>query len=271
MKKSEEKLNNDEPQTSVESPFIKQEKSKNIILKWLLIVSVFFISILVSLYFLSSYSLINEIAVEGTNEVYDQNVLESSEVSPGDSLWRTYFNKSEIENRIEEQNKQVSSAHLGFSGINNFVLKIEEYETVAYLTQDNQYKKILENGTILEEVVPRPSTNQPILSGFTEGTALELILREYSHLNEQVKLLISEIEYQDNERNSMLVHVYMNDGNEVLASVPSFSERMNYYPEMVRAVDGEKGLFDLEAGAYFIPYDSEEESEELEESTIIDD
>lgn len=271
MDKPEEKLKNDGSQTSVESPFIQKEKSKKLILKWLLLVFIFLTSSLVSLYFLSPYSLINELTVEGTSEVYDQHVLESSDVHPGDSLWQTFFNKSDIENEIEEQNLQVSDAQLTFSGINDFVIQIEEYETVAYLTQGNQYKKILENGLILEEVFPRPSTNQPIISQFSEGTALDLILREYVLLNEQVKLLISEIEYLENDRNSLLVHVYMNDGNEVIASIPSFSERMNYYPEMVTAVDGEKGVFDLEAGAYFIPYDTEEEREELDESNIIDD
>lgn len=264
MDKPEENFKNDKSQASVESPFIQKEKTKKIFWKWLLIVSVFLMSTLVSLYFLSPFSLINELTIEGTNEVYDQHVLESSEVEPGDSLWHTYLNKSEIEEQIIEYNPQVSHAELSLTGLNDFVIEIEEHETVAFLSEDNEYKKILENGTILEEVFPRPSTNQPILSRFSEGTSLDLLLKEYEDLDEQVRLLISEIEYRDNERNSMLVHVYMNDGNEVIASIPSFSERMNYYPEMVREVDGKKGLFDLEAGAYFIPYEAEEENEELD-------
>lgn len=270
MNKPEEKLIKNESQTSVESPFIQKEKSKKIFWKWLLIVLVFFISSLVSLYILSPYSLISELTVEGTNEVYDQHVLESSHINPGDSIWETYFNKRNIENKIEDENSQVSNSELVFTGINSFAIQIKEYETVAYLSQDNQYKKILENGTILDEVFPRPSTNQPILSHFSEGSALDLILKEYTKLDEQVRLLVSEIEYVESDRNIMLAHVYMNDGNEVLASIPSFSERLNYYPEMVKAVEERNGLFDLEAGAYFIPYETDEESEELDEFNLID-
>lgn len=273
MDKPEEKTRKSEFQPHSKSSFIEKIKSRKNVWKWLLVVTVFLVSILISLYFLSPYSLIREISVEGTVEVYDQRVLEATGLQSGDPLWGSYANKKEIEKAVVSANPQVSDASLSFAGINSFLIHINEFETVAYLSTNNQYNKILENGVILDDRTPRPSSDQPILSHFSEGRALEIILDEYVKVDNQVRMLISEIEYVESDRNAMLVHVYMNDGNEVIASIPSFSERINYYMEMARAVNGKKGVFDLEAGAYFIPYsaDGDMELDEIEEIEELDD
>ncbi|WP_161877763.1 cell division protein FtsQ/DivIB [Alkalibacterium sp. MB6] len=233
--------------------------------KWLVIMAIFLISIGLSLYVISPYSLVEEVTVEGTNEVYVQDVLDASLISSGGSLWQEYVNKGEAEKRIVEENPQVSDAKITLSGLQEITITIDEYDAVAYLLHDNRYSKILENGVILDEVIPRPDSKQAILSGFSEGPELDRILELYPEVDEQVKMMISEIEHINDAENPLLIRLFMTDGNQVTASIPTFPERINYYPDMVEAVNGVKGTFDLEAGAFFVPFESEEASLELEE------
>lgn len=239
--------------------------NRKVYLKYSLLMTVFIVSLLVSFYTISPYSKITEVNVEGTTEVYDQVVFESSQITPGDSLIETVINKNRIENTIEDSNVQVRAAELNVSGLQSITLSVEEYQTVAFLLEEGSYRKILENGEILDESFPRITDNQPILIGFNKGSALNRMLAEHEEVDDLVREMIAEIEKVENERNEMLVRVSMTDGNEVLASIPSFSERINYYPQMRDTVEGEQGLFDLEAGAFFVPFESDEYLEMYEE------
>ncbi len=264
-KKEEQKSTSQKKNTSSESSVIQLKRNRKTLVKWAIVVFLFIITGSISFYFISPYRLIDEISVLGTSDVYDQVVLESSGLSSGESLWENYLNRKNIEEKIVNENPQVSQAQVSISGIQDVIITIDEYETVAYLSNENSYKKILENGEILEDSVPRVDSNQPILNAFEEGRALDLMIEEYDKLNEDVQTVISEIDYLQDDRNTMLVSVYMEDGNEVLVSIPSFSERLNYYHQMKSAVNNTEGLFDLEAGAFFIPFSSEEDLEEIEE------
>lgn len=225
--------------------------------KWSGLMLVFTLAILASLYTISAYSEVQDVSVEGTTEVYDQEVFNYSSIALGDSVLGTYFGREEIESRIIEAIPQVSDAELNVTGLQSVTITVSEFETVAFLQTEDLYQKILENGVILDETMPRITSSQPILLNFTQGEALDRMLATYEEVEEQVRSLISEIEHLDDSRNPMLVRAFMNDGNEVIASIPTFAERLNYYLQMRETVD-EQGVFDLEAGAFFIPYDSEE-------------
>ncbi|MER2063125.1 MAG: cell division protein FtsQ/DivIB [Alkalibacterium sp.] len=263
-KKEQIVTKNENNESDLKSTVSDLRKERGRFIKWGIVVTLFLVTGLLSFYFVSPYRLVNNIYVSGTDEVYDQTVLNSSGLSSGQSIWEKYLNRETIEERIIEMNPQVKGAKVTLTGLQDFTISIEEYETVAYLTKDNMYKKILENGDILDETVPRINSNQPILKDFEEGRALEQIISEYEEVDDEIKGMISEIEYLNDERNRLLIRVFINDGNEVLVNIPNLSDRLNYYPEMKDAVEDVAGLFDLEAGAYFIPFSNEEESEELE-------
>lgn len=253
------------------SPSGNRNRTKVVLLKLLSLLVFFGLLIFVSLYFLSPYSNIETLSVEGTNDVLDQQVIDSSGVRSGDPLWVTYFEREEIEQRVITLLPQVSDAILAFSGINDFTFEIKEYNTVAYLLENNGYLKVLENGIIVEDDYSTSIGNQPVFINFKEGNALDRMINQFDEMDVTIQNLISEVELVENERNSLLVRVYMNNGNQVLASIPSFAERMSLYPQMVEAVDGKYGIFDLEAGAFFVPFlNNDPESNELEENSEIE-
>lgn len=249
------------------SSFSRLKSLNMIYIKWGMLVFIFILSIVLSAYSISPYSKVNEVSVEGTTEVYDQEIYENSTIRMGESLFTVFRNRSDIEESIEANILQIADARINLSGLQAVTITVSEYDTVAYLLNEDQYYKILENGVILDESFPRITSNQPVLLNFSQGPVLDRMLEEYEEVDDQVKGAVSEIELMDSDRNEMLVRAFMNDGNEVLVSIPSLSERLNYYLQMRETVGDEKGLFDLEAGAYFIPFDSEdyEEYEEVEE------
>ncbi|KLD61000.1 cell division protein FtsQ, partial [Lactiplantibacillus plantarum] len=68
-----------------------------------------------------------------------------------------------------------------------------------------------------------------------------------------VKHNISEIKFAPNKANPERVHLYMNDGNEVYATISTFASKMAYYPGIVAKMKT-KGVINLEVGAYSYPF-----------------
>lgn len=248
-----------------------QMNQKHLFQKGVPLILLFLLFISGAAYFLSSYSDVGTLSVEGSNEVLDQQVIDQSSVRSGDSLWNTYLNREQIEEQIVSALPQVADVSLIFSGLNDFTFEIEEYHTVAYIAEEEGYHKVLENGKVLEDQYATSIGNQPVFINFEEGDALDRIINQFDELDENIQRLISEIEHVESDRNPLLVRAYMNNGNQVLASIPSFADRMNYYPQMVEAVDGQHGLFDLEAGAFFTPFrNNDPETEELDEESEVE-
>src|SRR5690625_676397 len=101
-------------------------KSRNRLIGLILLFS---FGIAVTLYFLSSYSDVGKLSVAGTEEVIVQEVIDSSAVQSGDSLWGTLFNKEEVEQRIETTIPQVKSVTLSLESWNDLVFQVDEYQT----------------------------------------------------------------------------------------------------------------------------------------------
>jgi len=230
---------------------------------------VFSIMILLCIYLLSPLSNLDTLSVEGNNEVGDQKITEVSKLQSGEPLWDTYFNNQTVEEQIENNIPQVEGAQLSFSGIDDFTIKINEYHTVAYLNRNESYYKVLENGEVLQDNSDSTS-EKPVLINLDNEETLSQIVEQLNQLDSAVTDMISKIEKVDVERNSQLVRTYMKDGSQVLASIPSYAERVVMYPQLKEVVNGQKGLFDLEAGAYFTPFADSSESNAVNENIVED-
>lgn len=234
--------------------------------RYALIVVLNLVIIFVMVFFISPFSKIDTVSVIGNEAVYDQEVINESHIHKGDSLIQTYRNLDRIEKELIKELPQVEKANAEITDINNVQIDINEFKTVAYIAQDGSYLRVLEDGSVLEDTYNVSIGNQPVLSKFEEGETLDSMIEELSQLDSSILALISEIELVEERENPLFIRVYMNNGNRVLSSIPEFSEKIPYYPQMVKAVDGEKGVFDMEAGVYFIPFtDEDDEDSELDE------
>jgi len=230
--------------------------------RYIPIVIVNLILIVVLGYFISPLSEVETVSVEGNEAVYIQQVIDESGIRGGDSVIDTMQNKEALQTEVTNQLPQISETSIELSGFNDVVITVNEFDTVAYITQDGSYLRVLENGDVLDDVYDVSIGNQPVLSNFSEGEALNLMIDELSQLDTPILRLISEIELAENRSNPLFIQVYMNNGNRALASIPTFSEKISYYPQMVQAVEGRQGVFDMEAGVYFIPFAEDAETDE---------
>lgn len=233
--------------------------STKVLQRYIPILVVNIIFILIMSYFISPWSKVDTVSVEGNKAVYDQTIINHSSIRGGDSIVDLLKNTETIEKNIQKQLPQVSKTKVKLAGMNDVVIQVEEYETVAYIANEAAYLRVLENGKVLDDAYNISLGNQPVLSNFKEGKALNLMIKQLSQLDTPTLNLISEIELVDDATNPLLVQAFMNNGSRVLSSIPDFSEKMPYYPQMVEAVSGQKGVFDMEVGVYFIPFSNEQE------------
>lgn len=246
----------------------EKKRDKQIVLnKFISLVLLFLVFIGGALFLLSPYGHVAVLSVSGSNEVHDQEIIESSRIQSGDPLLRTFINRREIEEEIISGLPQISDATLSFSGINDVTFEVEEYQTAAYILEESGYVKVLENGEVLEDEHVTSIGNQPVFVDFEEGRTLNRMISEFQELDTVVYELVSEVQHIPSEHNPLLLRAYMNNGNQVIASLPTFAERMQYYPQMVQAVEGQRGVFDLEAGAFFSPFmDNDPDTQETDEA-----
>ncbi|PLS33800.1 cell division protein FtsQ [Carnobacterium maltaromaticum] len=236
-------------------PRLKELRRKKMYRRLCTLIFLFSFAIFLIVYFISPFSRIETISVVGANEVTDQAVIDASRLKSGDSLWSNFFERKKIAQKIENQLEQVKSATLQFDGLNSFKIAVKEYKTVAYLAKDNEYHNILENGKIVKESRKVSIGNPPIFVDFKEGPALDEMILQYSQLSTNIKNSISEIQFTQSDSDDYLITLNMNDGNQVVASIPSFAEQMAYYPDTVKKIDGQKGIINMEVGIFFKPFE----------------
>lgn len=232
-------------------PRLKELRRKKMYRRLYTLIFLFSFAIFLIVYFISPFSRIETFSVVGANEVTDQAVIDASRLKSGDSLWSNFFERKKIAQKIENQLEQVKSATLQFDGLNSFKIAVKEYKTVAYLAKDNEYHNILENGKIVKESRKVSIGNPPIFVDFKEGPALDEMILQYSQLSTNIKNSISEIQFTQSDSDDYLITLNMNDGNQVVASIPSFAEQMAYYPDAVKKTDGQKGIINMEVGIFF--------------------
>ncbi|SHE37924.1 cell division protein FtsQ [Atopostipes suicloacalis DSM 15692] len=229
--------------------------------RYIPIVIINLLIIIIMSYLISPLSKVATIVVKGNEAVYDQQIIEESGIRSKDSVLELMRKKDTTAENIVQNLPQVSESSVDISGFNEVIIQVKEYNTVAYIAKEQSYLRVLENGTVLDEEYNVSIGNQPVLTKFEEGAALDRMIEELSKVDMPILNLISEIELVTDRENSLFIRVYMNNGNRVLSLIPTFSEKIPYYPQMVKAVNGKKGVFDMEAGVYFTPFVDEETEE----------
>lgn len=245
-------------------PKLKEQRRKKMYRRLIPLLLLFSCAILIVVYFISPLSKVGTISVTGNHDVTDQKVINASQMKSGSSLWGTLWNDEDFTSSVLDEIPQVKSAELDHKGWNDIVIEVAEHKIVAYSHDDNTYFPILENGKIVNESRSVSLGNYPLFKSFPEGKSLNLLIEQYQLLNPSVQNSISEIEYMPSEIDDYLITIYMNDGNHVIATLPSFAEKMNYYPDMVQKVGDQKGVINLEVGGFFTPFETEEESPSTE-------
>ena len=249
-------------------PSMREKRRRKTNKKFLFVVTIFIAALLVILYFQSPLSRIKEITISGATLHDNTFYMEQSGLVVDKPFWG--FRKQSVEGALMELDV-VKNVSVSRKWLNTIEISILEWGTLAYVEDRGQYSLLMENGELFSTEMVSPDSEIPVLNGFDNPEVRKQMSTQLLKLESKVYHLISEIIFTGIEDDLESVTVYMDDGFEVRAVIPTFSERMEYYPDITAQLNGlEKGVIDMEVGTYFTPYSemyglSEEVEEVVEE------
>lgn len=248
-KERRKRLKPGRPTISNQLPQFKEQRSAKTKWRLAVLLVVFTVGTVISLYFMSPSSDIQQLAVSGTKSVPDQQVINASQISLGDNVLWQLMHEKETKQRIQTKLPKIKQVNIKVVQYNQINLSVSEYQTVGYLVREKQYYPILENGQILKTKMTQSLGSSPVYSGFKNDTYLKQGLKLYRDFPKSIQSAVSEIRLTAGNNNPYQIHLYMNDGNEVIGDLRTLATKIKYYPVLVKQMKG-KGQLDLEVGAY---------------------
>lgn len=234
----------------------REQQIRQINKKYIGLYASFSLGLMITGFLISPYGKVNDVYVEGVEQLPEQLVLDASQISRHQTTIGTLASRQTVEATIISKLPKVKAVQVKREELHDIVLEVEEFETIAYLDQANGYHSVLENGSILDESHQVPIGNNPILSHFEQGPILNQFITAFQTIGEDVQNSISEITYKGTKQNPYKITLYMNDGNYIIANINDFAEKIIYYPAMAQTLKDKKGTIDMEVGAFFTPFDS---------------
>ncbi|MEK3887059.1 cell division protein FtsQ/DivIB [Bacillus sp. FSL K6-3431] len=234
-------------------PKIKEHRKRKANRRLILLLSLFFLLIVSVVYFQSPLSHIKKIEISGNEKMSAKDILSVTGLTEGLNIWKVdkHFAKEKLMDLSEIKKVDISIAFPN-------ILKIDlvENATIAYVENKQNFYPLLETGEVLKKGQRMNLVeNAPILVNFESGAILETLAVELEQLPPEIVHVISEIRYDPNKTDKYHIYLFMNDGNEVQASISSFSEKMVHYPSYISQLDPDiRGVLDLEVGSFFKAY-----------------
>ncbi|MDU4714776.1 MAG: FtsQ-type POTRA domain-containing protein [Gemella haemolysans] len=235
-----EKMNKDNRRSSLEK--IKRKKRREVFY----IVTLFLIVIGVFVLLFSSYLKLKTIEVEGNNQITKEEILEAGNINNNLRTWS--IKDDEIQNNIKSRFDIFKSVTVKSKLPSSIKVQVEEYSFIAQnKKEDGSIEIIMENGKPYSGKI-RNNYNLPIIENFNDDSnKLEEVYKNLNKLKQEVRLQISEIISDENDR----LIIYMKDGQKVKALRASFADKLNYYEEISKYIEDKNNTtLNLINGAY---------------------
>ncbi|MFD1204064.1 cell division protein FtsQ/DivIB [Sporosarcina contaminans] len=231
-------------------PSMREKRRRKTNKKFLFVLFIFGLALLLLLYFQSPLSKVKDIHIRGAT-LYDQQFyLEESGIGENSPFWG--FDAQEVEEKLSAI-AGVDEVKVTRKWMRDVEINISEWKMVAYIEDGDDFGLLLENGEMFPDSIQNP--NVPILNKVDDEEVRKRITSQLLKMDAEVFQLISEIIYTGSEDDADTITAYMDDGYEVHAVIPTFAEKMAYYPEITSQLDEyEKGIIDMEVGTFFTPF-----------------
>ena len=110
---------------------------------------VFTVGLMITGFLISPYGKVGELFVEGDSTIPDQLVLDASKITSKQTVIGTLASEKAIEAQIMASLPQVKAVTVKRTGLNDIIIKVADYQTLANLSENTRYQSILQNGVIL--------------------------------------------------------------------------------------------------------------------------
>lgn len=239
-------------------PARKRRRKLRTNIKFTVLITIFLLCIFCLLYYQSPYSKIQTIKLSGNELLTEEEYKELYTFVKGDSIWN--LKEKEVEQMLLK-NEWIKAVEIKKEWLTTVHVKVEEWPKVAYISKDNAFYPMLENGYILEQEKSDIPIDAPIFLQFEDEKLRKKIVKQLAKLNPEVLALISQIKSAPTESDPYSIVLYMNDGYEVRGEISTFASKLNYYPSIIAQIEQnesfEKGIIDIEVGSYYRPFSGE--------------
>jgi len=230
-------------------PRLKHQKNRRLAQRMGILIAIFGIILVISGYYVSPLSHIGRISVHGNQALSKQRVIKLSGIDRGDSIYRVVGKEQRLSKRVKQQTPRVKHITFSIAHFNQLTIRVTEYPTAGFVPANGYYRVALSSGVISKERQKQPTGSYPVYDKFKSHKQLSQMIQQYAKLSKKIQTGISEIQFSPTKADPERIHLYMNDGNEVYATISTFASKMAYYPS-IAAKMSHKGIVNLEVGAY---------------------
>jgi cell division protein FtsQ len=234
-------------------PKLKQQRRRKANRRLIVLLLLFFLLIACIVYFQSPLSHVKTINISGNRAYSDNEITEVINISEDTNIWKV--KSKNIEGKLKKL-PEIKIAEVKIHFPNTVSVSVKEYNRIAYISKEKAFLPVLENGKVLDDKKTSDlPLNAPVLYSFSEGEELAKMIENLELLPSKVLNSISEIHHDPKETDAYHITLFMNDGNEVSATIRTFAEKMAYYPSIISQLEpNQKGIINLEVGSYFKAY-----------------
>lgn len=205
-------------------------------------------------YAASGASDVKEIALEGNEMISNQEVMDRLQFEEGNKMFSANLSRAEENIAMLPAIDEVTIER---QWLNTVTVSITEHRSVAYVASGDAFYPVLENAQVLRGHPALPES-APILH-FFEGQEFDALIGNLNKMEKDILEGISEIYYRPSENTDTRIHIFMNNGQEIVADYRTLDEKMDYYLSMQEEIGAPgDGIIDIEIGSSFLPYGSEE-------------
>lgn len=207
--------------------------------------------LLVALYFIFPISKVASVKVEYHDSYIGDQIVDLSQIKPQSLLISVFFDQHRIEQRIKKQAPEIKKVDFVYTN-QKIKLEVKESKNLGYVSKNNLFYRVGLNGKVSKIAHKQPDNNVPLYFGFSKTSVKRKMAEQLNQLPFKIVKAISEIHFAPTKSDPERILLYMNDGNQVIATLATFANKMKYYPQ-IKAQSDQKIRIDFQVGAYSYP------------------
>lgn len=209
--------------------------------------------LLLMIYIISPLSKINSLEIDGNHDLSKEQVQKETKIYPGRYIWGVVFDQHRLAKQAIYNNPQIKSLKVSVTGPQSLRVEVKENALLGTAVIDNDTFAVLANGHLQQT---KAVTNGVAYKRFDgHKKVLEKTAKQIGKLKPAIRNGISSVNYQPTRQYPNRLIIYMRDGNTVYADYNTVGHKMAYYPGIAASMK-DRGVIDLQVGAYSYSYDS---------------
>ena len=219
------------------------------------LVILFSLNLLFMIYIISPLSKINTLHVTGNHDLTKEQVEKNTNIYPGRFIWGVYLTRHQLIKQAVRKNPQIKSLRIEVTGPQSLRISVKENALLGTAVMNNDTYAVLADGQLQRTKTADNGIAYKRFDGHKK--ALAATATQLGKLKPAIRNGISSVSYQPTKEYPDRVIIYMRDGNTVYGDLNTIGAKMGYYPAIAASMKN-KGIIDLQVGAYSYDYGSKD-------------